>query len=233
MPTFVPPARRAAELLKRGLPLPPTMPTVEDKKWYVLCVDSGKEHKVRAALLKQAKIDDLHPRLYKNAMVPVLREQVPRAGDGKLVMRTTIKYEGYIFLNMAFCPQTVDLVRGVRDAFGLLPPRPEKPQMPPNKLPSEKQLAEFVRWAYWEPVGLESAEAAALVLEQQKMYKRKLPAAPKFAAGDAVAVVNRLSPWFKTTGKVADAADAGVLVVVQMLGKDLVVTFQPHELTIN
>lgn len=230
MPRFVPPARRAAELAAKGLPLPPAPAQDTSKKWYVLCVESGKEQKVRANLLRQAKIAGIHPTLYKTAMVPVLREQVPRAGDGKLVMTMSIKYEGYIFLNMTWCDATKHLVESVRDTFGLLPHRPMKPMMPPNKEPSKAQLAEWDRWVNWCPQGLETSEAAGLLLEQQATFKKRLPPPPKFTHGDRVRVIDKTSAYNKMEGPLDVADDDSLTVILQVIGIPVAVKVEPWQI---
>jgi transcription antitermination factor NusG len=217
---------------RRTTPKPLTGEAASTRKWYVLCVEAGKEQKVVADLLKRAKIADLWPVLFKKAIAPVLRELTPREGDGKLVMRSSIKYEGYIFLNMTFCEGTLDIIRATRYQFGLLPHRPEKPNMPPNKMPSEAQLAEWERWVSWKPMGLASAEAAAMLLEQQATFKKRMPAPPKFRPGDVVEIIDRSSPFFKMTGPLYITADNVLGAVMKVLGVEMKVEFETWQMKV-
>ena len=218
---------------KKAKAAPAAAPAVGDRKWFVLCCESGKEQRVRADLLRAAKIADLFPHYYKTCLVPVTRELVPREGDGKLVMVRAVKYEGYVFLNMVYCALTAGLVRECRHQFGLLPHRPMRPSMPPNKAPSANQQAEYDRWLNWRPVGLESREAASMLLEEQATFKKKLPPPPKFAAGDLVAIIDRSSPFFKMTGPVSVGADGGLSVTMSILGTPLTVAFETWQIKGN
>jgi len=217
---------KAAPVLVPPVPVAP-------RKWYVLCCESGKEQRVRADLLRAAKVADLFPHYYKACLVPVTREEVPREGDGKLIMVRSVKYEGYVFLNMVYCPLTAGLVRECRHQFGLLPHRPMRPSMPPNKAASANQQAEFDRWVKWQPVGLESREAASMLLEEQATFKKKLPPPPKFAAGDQVAIIDRSSPFFKMTGPVSVGADGRLSVTMSILGTPLTVAFETWQMKAN
>ncbi len=201
------------------MPKKPALPPLPGPmKWYVLMVESGKETKVRSGLLRAAKIADLHPRLFKGAMVPALRETVPRKGDGKPIMVRRVKFEGYLFVQMVYCPETADLIREHKYQFGLLPVRPEKPAMPKTKEPSAAQQDEYDRWLAWKPTALDTREAAYLLLEQIRVEKIKPPATPKFRAGDEVRVIDRQSCWFNLTGLVAVAADNALTVEVPFMG---------------
>ena len=200
------------------------------RKWYVLCVEPGKENKVRAELLKKAKILGLYPHIYKTAIVPVLREVEARAKDGKPVMVEKIKYDGYIFLNMEWCDEVRDLVDKAKYTFGLLPHRPNEPKLPPNKQPSKAQIQEFERWVNWEPTGLDSTEAARLLLEQQSVFKKKVPPPAKYSTGELVRIVDKNSAFAKLEGKIVVGDDDSLNIYVTILGKEMPVTVEPWQI---
>lgn len=104
------------------------MPTT--KQWFVLRVQSGREDKVREALLKRIKAQGLETCI-TNVIVPT--EKVSEIRGGKKTVREKKIYPGYIMVEMETSEKgDVDerawfLVRetpGIGDFLGLKRPRP-------------------------------------------------------------------------------------------------------------
>lgn len=194
-----------------------------------MCVESGKETRVRANLRREAAVADIPSSVFHSVLVPAVRELTPTE-YGRLIMKSHVKYEGYLFVNMLWCEQTADLVAKTKYAFGLLPHRPAKPKMPPNKQPSPAQQAEWDRWVNWCPTGLETAESAALLLDQQAQDKKKVPSLPTLRAGEIVEVIDRTSPFAKMRGPVSVGDDDTFTVTLTVLGHPVERDFQRHQI---
>jgi transcriptional antiterminator NusG len=103
------------------------------KQWYVLRVQSGREDKVREALLKRIKAQGLEIQI-SNVIVPT--EKVSEIRGGKKTVRERKIYPGYIMVEMEtnekgdVDDQAWFLVRetpGIGDFLGLKRPRPMLP----------------------------------------------------------------------------------------------------------
>jgi transcriptional antiterminator NusG len=100
------------------------------KQWFVLRVQSGREDKVREALLKRIKAQGLEGQI-NNVIVPT--EKVSEIRSGKKTVRERKIYPGYIMVEMEtndkgdVDDQAWFLVRetpGIGDFLGLKRPRP-------------------------------------------------------------------------------------------------------------
>lgn len=219
LPVGNPIARKKKKAAAKPAPAPPAPAKPTARKWYVLCVESGKEFRVRKDLHRRARVHDLMPALFKSAMVPTVSNVEPRPVDGKPIVVTSVKYEGYMFVNMIWCDQTADLIRDTKFSFGLLPHRPMKPLLPKNKAPSAAQQAEWDRWVNWVPQGLDTEESARLILEEQAAFKTKAPSVPKFDVGQRVMVTDANSAFKNFEGPVTTViSETRVVVQMTVLG---------------
>ena len=85
-PVESPPAKEELELVRPGM------------NWYVLRVASNKEDRVREALERKVKIEQLEDSVGR-ILVPTQREKRVRAGSARVYQRKL--YPGYVFVEMA------------------------------------------------------------------------------------------------------------------------------------
>lgn len=83
--------------------------TASGMQWYVLRVASNKEGKVRDALERKIKIENLADRIGR-ILVPTLKEKRMRSGVLKVMERKL--YPGYVFVEMA-CEDDGTIAEGV------------------------------------------------------------------------------------------------------------------------
>jgi transcriptional antiterminator NusG len=136
----------------------PEQPAVPDnKKWYVVKVQSGREESIREAIERRVKIEGLQE-FFGQIIIPV--ERVTEMSRGKRVVKERKLYPGYLMVNLEFNDRMLYLFRetsGVGDfvggSFNKPPPPmsdreverlikqqlgPETPTARPDKAPFEK-----------------------------------------------------------------------------------------------
>jgi transcriptional antiterminator NusG len=139
-----------AEPAPAGDAAPAETPAIPDnKKWYVVKVQSGREESIREAIERRVKIEGLQE-FFGKIIIPV--ERVTEMSRGKRVVKERKLYPGYLMVNLEFNDRMLYLFRetsGVGDfvggSFNKPPPpmspkeveRLEKSQMAPEERPVE------------------------------------------------------------------------------------------------
>lgn len=140
---------------------PPAAPPVpeepDNKRWYVVKVQSGREESIRDAIERRVKIEGLQE-YFGKIIIPV--ERVTEMARGKRVVKERKLYPGYLMVNLEFNDRMLYLFRetsGVGDfvggSFNKPPPpmsakeverleksqlAPEEREQAPGKAPFEK-----------------------------------------------------------------------------------------------
>jgi transcriptional antiterminator NusG len=147
-----PPADAAARPTHDGEPAngePASAPTVEadNKQWYVVKVQSGREESIKDAIERRVKIEGLQES-FGQIIVPV--EKVTEMRNNKRVVKERKLYPGYLMVNVEFNDRILYLFRetsGVGDFVGgglNKPPQPMKPQEVERLLKTQGQETEGV-----------------------------------------------------------------------------------------
>jgi transcriptional antiterminator NusG len=98
-----------------------------NKRWYVVKVQSGREESIKEAIERRVKIEGLEP-YYGQIIIPV--EKVTEMRGGKRVVRERKLYPGYLMVEVEFTDRILYLFRetsGVGDFVGAglnHPPQP-------------------------------------------------------------------------------------------------------------
>src|SRR5438105_714403 len=97
----------------------PAAPPVDDnKKWYVVKVQSGREESIKDAIERRVKIEGLQE-YFGQVIIPV--ERVAEMRNGKRVVREKKLYPGYLMVEVEFNDRILYLFRetsGVGDFVG-------------------------------------------------------------------------------------------------------------------
>ncbi len=90
---------------------------VQDTKWYVIRVISGKERKIKEYIDKETKLNN-----WSNSVIQVLSpiEKVFKVLNGKKVLREKTLYPGYIYLEAVDGKLTDDIVVGIKSINGVI-----------------------------------------------------------------------------------------------------------------
>ncbi len=105
-------------------------PKEDNKHWYVVKVQSGREESIKDAIERRVKIEGLEE-YYGEILIPV--EKVTEVRNGKRYVKTRKLYPGYIMANVEYNDRILYLFRetsGVGDFVGGRidkPPQPMKP----------------------------------------------------------------------------------------------------------
>jgi len=103
----------------------------DNKHWYVVKVQSGREESIKEAIERRVKIDGLQDS-FGQVIIPV--EKVTEMRNNKRVVKERKLYPGYLMVNVEFNDRILYLFRetsGVGDFVGgglNKPPQPMKPQ---------------------------------------------------------------------------------------------------------
>jgi len=97
---------------------PPPAQADDNKKWYVVKVQSGREESIRDAIERRVKIEGLQD-AFGQIVIPV--ERVTEMSRGKRVVKERKLYPGYLMVNLEFNDRMLYLFRetsGVGDFVG-------------------------------------------------------------------------------------------------------------------
>jgi len=130
-------------------------------EWYTIRVLSGKEKKIRDALLHDAGQDNLHDQI-EEVLVP--SENVVEMRSGKKVIRNKVFYPGYILIKMNMNQETRYFVENISGIISFVGPR-------------------------GEPESLKSDEVKRILGEVEIKNGQEVLAA-KFKVGDAVKITD-------------------------------------------
>src|SRR5438067_255801 len=119
------PADSAAGALPPAPPRPPALeedetpePAPENKRWYVVKVQSGREESIKEAIERRVKIEGLEE-YFGQIIIPV--EKVTEMRSGKRVVRERKLYPGYLMVEVEYNDRILYLFRetsGVGDFVG-------------------------------------------------------------------------------------------------------------------
>jgi transcription termination/antitermination protein NusG len=137
-------------------PAAPPAPEIPDnKRWYVVKVQSGREESIKEAIERRVKIEGL-AEYFGKIIIPV--ERVTEMSRGKRVVKERKLYPGYLMVNLEFNDRMLYLFRetsGVGDfvggSFNKPPPpmsakeveRLEKSQMAPEERTPDQTKSPF------------------------------------------------------------------------------------------
>ena len=130
-------------------------------EWYSIRVLSGKEKKIRDALLSEAGHDGLHDQI-KEVLVP--SENVVEMRSGKKVIKNKVFYPGYILVKMSMNHETRHFVESIPGIISFVGPK-------------------------GEPESLKGEEVKRILGEVETKDGREVMAA-KFNVGDAVRITD-------------------------------------------
>jgi len=105
-------------------------PVVDNKHWYVVKVQSGREESIKEAIERRVKIEGLEE-FFGQIIIPV--ERVTEMVRGKRVVKEKKLYPGYLMVNVEFNDRILYLFRetsGVGDFVGGGPNHPPQPMKP-------------------------------------------------------------------------------------------------------
>jgi transcriptional antiterminator NusG len=129
---------------EEGAPETPASPPVPDnKQWYVVKVQSGREESIKEAIERRVKIEGLQD-FFGQIIVPV--EKVTEMRGGKRVVKERKLYPGYLMVQVEYNDRILYLFRetsGVGDFVGGSlnhPPQPMKPHEVERMLGSQDKL---------------------------------------------------------------------------------------------
>jgi len=108
----------------------PEEPPVNNKRWYVVKVQSGREESIKEAIERRVKIEGLEE-FYGQIVIPV--EITTELRNGKRIKRTHKLYPGYLMAEVEFNNRILYLFRetsGVGDFVGAGVDRPPPPMSP-------------------------------------------------------------------------------------------------------
>ncbi len=112
-------------------PAEPAAPAAPDnKQWYVVKVQSGREESIREAIERRIKIEGLQE-YFGQIIIPV--ERVTEMSRGKRVVKERKLYPGYLMVNLEFNDRMLYLFRetsGVGDFVGGALNKPPPPMSP-------------------------------------------------------------------------------------------------------
>ena len=110
--------------------VPPAAAPPDNKHWYVVKVQSGREESIKEAIERRVKIDGLEE-YFGQIIIPV--ERVTEMVRGKRVVKEKKLYPGYLMVNVEFNDRILYLFRetsGVGDFVGGSPTHPPQPMKP-------------------------------------------------------------------------------------------------------
>jgi transcriptional antiterminator NusG len=124
-----PPAAEPAPAADQAPAPEPAPPKEENKKWYVVKVQSGREESIKEAIERRVKIEGLEE-FYEQIVIPTEKETILR--NNKRVVREKKLFPGYLMAKVEFNDRILYLFRetsGVGDFVGAglnHPPQPMK-----------------------------------------------------------------------------------------------------------
>jgi len=121
-------------------------PEPDNKRWYVVKVQSGREKSIRDAIVRKVNIEGLEE-FFGQILIPT--EKVTEVRAGKRVVKERMLYPGYLMCNVEFNDRILYLFRetsGVGDFVGgglNKPPQPMGPKEVERMLVSQGQKDEI------------------------------------------------------------------------------------------
>ena len=98
-------------------------------EWYSLRVISGKEKKIKDAILVEIKLSGLED-IVKNALVPI--ENIVEMKDGKKKVRERVFFPGYVLIELEMTKETRHMIENINGVMNFIGsndiPQPLKPE---------------------------------------------------------------------------------------------------------
>jgi transcriptional antiterminator NusG len=183
---------------------PETKPN--NKRWYVVKVQSGREESIKEAIEKRVKIEGLEE-YYGQIVIPV--ERVTEMRNGRRVQKERKLYPGYLMVEVEYNDRILYLFRetsGVGDFVGGSVHRPPPPM-------SDREIERMLHGQ------IKGAEAKA---EEGKVVYTK----PRFGPGDRVKVTDGTFAGMEGDVKELHEAKGSVSVELTIFGRPVQVEFE-------
>jgi transcriptional antiterminator NusG len=167
---------------------PEAAPAPNNKRWYVVKVQSGREESIKEAIERRVKIEGLEE-YYGQIIIPV--EKVTEMRGGKRVTRERKLYPGYLMVEVEYNDRILYLFRetsGVGDFVGGSLSHPPSP--------------------------MSDHEVARMIGRQGEQVPGVIPAKPQFDRGDRVKVKD--GTFSGMEGEVKELLEAKGLVRVEL-----------------
>jgi len=193
------PAEGAAEA---SAPPPETSPPplkVEDKKWYVVKVQSGREETIKEAIERKVKIEGLEES-FGQIIIPV--ERVTEMRNNKRVVKERKLFPGYLMCQVDFNDRILYLFRETSGVGDFVGGGLNKPPLPMQ----EKEVERLV--------------------ETHKEIKEGLPAKSKFDKGDRVKVKDGTFAGMDGEVKEVVEAKAALRIELTIFGRPVLVELE-------
>ncbi len=175
-----------------------------NKRWYVVKVQSGREESIKDAIIRKVRIEGLDE-FFGQILIPV--ERVQELRRGKRVTKSHKLYPGYLFAEVEFNDRILYLFRetsGVGDFVG---------GGPLGKAPTPMQPAEVERMLNIQAEPVKTAGGAETT---EKPAREVVRTRPRFAVGDRLRVID--GNFSGMEGEVIDITDDKVKLQVLVLG---------------
>jgi transcription termination/antitermination protein NusG len=178
-------------------------PVVNNKSWYVVKVQSGREESIKEAIERRVKIEGLEE-YFGQIIIPI--ERSVEMKNGKRVVRERKLYPGYLMVEVEYNDRMLYLFRetsGVGDFVG----------GGPNHAPQPMPEHEVERMLHSQKPG-------------QEKPGRAIPSKPKFDRGDRVQVKDGVFAGME--GEVKDLIETKGMVRVELtvLGRPVAVELE-------
>lgn len=175
-----------------------------NKRWYVVKVQSAREESIKDAIERKVRIEGLEE-FFGQIVIPVERYQELRRG--KRVTKSIKLYPGYLFVEVEFNDRILYLFRetsGVGDFVG---------GGPLGKAPTPMEPAEVQRILDMQGKPVKPAEGAE---PSEKTAREVIRVRPRFSVGDRLRVID--GNFSGMEGEVIDITDDKVKLQVLVLG---------------
>src|SRR5262245_42234311 len=98
-PDVPPPDGEAPAPPPAPMEVPVTPPSANNKKWYVVKVQSGRENSIKEAIERRVKIEGLEEQ-FGQIVIPV--DKVTEVRGGKRVVKDRKRFPGYLMVEVEF-----------------------------------------------------------------------------------------------------------------------------------
>jgi transcriptional antiterminator NusG len=200
------PPAKAEETQPPVQPETPAAPPPNNKHWYVVKVQSGREESIKEAIERRVKIEGLEE-YFGQIVIPV--ERVTEMRGGKRVHKERKLYPGYLMVEVEYNDQILYLFRetsGVGDFVGGSVHRAPPPM-------SDREIERMLHGQ------VKGAEAKA---EEGKVVYTK----PRFGPGDRVKVTDGTFAGMEGDVKELHEAKGSVSVELTIFGRPVQVEFE-------
>lgn len=190
--------------------------------FFVLSCEPGKEARCCTEFLRRSAIEGLRPDFVKRAFIATHKEIRSRPADGKPITVDAKSFPGYLICEMIWDYRIYDLLKKTPFSWGLLPHRPEQPNIRNYAKLSPTDEDRLHAYESWAPKALETEEAALLTLTVKQQKEKAIPVC-EFSIGDKLVVNSKFNPYNKCEGRVKNLILVGkeirLNLTVMILGR--------------